>query len=120
MVQKKKLFQQSANIVHLKTLNWYLMAPDSKQKDTHFRPPNSNKYSARKRAFPTCVIKVRDVKPPSLKIKIAKQYIKGKNIDMQVLGNYQCECTQKCFITYGDRVYRNIDKVESDGDYDMF
>ena len=38
---------------------------------------------------------------------------------MKQLRNYQCNCTNNCFITYGDRIYRDNDESDFDGDYEI-
>lgn len=63
------------------------------------------------------VIFVDDV-PGNIKVKIAKLYIKGKATDMEAMEDYKCECTKKCFITYGKRKYVNVDQSSDEDDDD--
>lgn len=56
----------------------------------------------------TQVFYVSDV-PQNEKIRIAKEFIKGKTSDMTALKDYKCNCSKKCFITYGNRQYQNME-----------
>ena len=68
---------------------------------------------------------VSDV-PPEEKVRIAKEFIKGKNKDMEQLGDYECNCTNRCFITYANCQYDNDpannmdDESDSDEDQIMY